>query len=280
MSKVSFPHTDLTGQVWTQEEVQALVNQTGSFENTARRLGLKATDLSGSGILGIPEWVRQKAKSDTTWLPKLVLQTGSIKAAAEILGCSETHIKNVLKETGYETKMHKPNAEAAIAALQKFGSVLFAARLLETTPALIKNAVSNWRDYRDRTKVGTTSIRTGTIAENYFELVRGNKVQESPATENHNNKGFDHLDVDYGRVNSKGSVVSKSGKWTWDLDPKTDCDAFALVQLNDKREPVGMTVVTRTQVIELSPPRGMTAEPRSNGDVAIKTDILMTLIER
>jgi hypothetical protein len=262
---------DSTGQSWNQKEIQALVNQTGSFTKTANRLGIKVGELRKMGILTPPEWVRSKAATDPMWLPNLILQTGSTKTAAELLNVSTTHLNNVLRGLGYETDLPTPDPTEARAALKKFGAVIFAARLLNTTPNLIKQAVPEWREYRDRTKAGSTSVRTGAIGESYVEAVRGDKITHSPAMENHNHPGYDHQDTEYGRVNTKTAVVSDRSTWTWELEPHTDCDAFALVQLDKTRTPVGMVIILKDHVTDLTPPRGFLATPRKGGAIAVST---------
>lgn len=261
--------TDPTGQSWTKAEIQALVNQTGSFTKTAKRLDLKSTSvLRHWGILTPPEWVKARAVVDSMWLPRLILQCSSVRDAAELLNVSAAHINLCLMATGFATKLPDPDPEACKSALEKFGSVIFAARCVETTPVLFKKAVPNWKDFRDPTKVGTTSIRTGRIGELYFERCRGPQVISSPALTNHNHPGWDHQDSEFGRVNTKASV-NENHRWVWDLDPNTDCDAFALVQLSLSRDPVGMVVITKQQLIDGDLPRGLTTTPRQNGDVGV-----------
>lgn len=271
--------TDPTGQQWTKAEIQSLVNQTGSFTKTARRLGLKGTSvLRHWGILTPPEWVKARAIADPMWLPRLILQCSSVKDTAELLNVSAAHINLCLGATGFSTRLPDPDPELCKSALEKFGSVIFAARCVETTPVLFKKAVPNWKDFRDPTKVGTTSIRTGRIGELYFERCRSQHIVCSPALTNHNHPGWDHHDREFGRVNTKASVA-ENHRWTWDLGPNTDCDAFALVQLSLGRDPVGLVIITKKQLLDGDLPRGLTTTPRQNGDIGVNARQLFVVRE-
>jgi len=267
---------DANGVEWTRDEVQAMVNQVGSFTTAAARLGLPNTNvLRAFGIKTPPEYIRDRAAADVNWLPRFCIMMGSVGEAAKHLNVSAAHIETILKGLGYEVRMPLPDHDQCLAALKKFGSVLYVARLFHTTPALVKKAVPEWREHQDGTKVGDTSTRTGTIGERYYAQLRAELITASPAETNHNHRGYDYEESEYGRVNVK-AIPQLRDKWVWELDPMIDCDGFALVQLSPAKVPVGMVMLTKAQLTSMEPPPGMVATPRSNRDIAISTKELFT----
>jgi hypothetical protein len=266
---------DPTGQIWTRREIQALVLQIG-LTKTSRRLGLKGTrNLREWGIRTPPEYVRDRAERDKTWLMTMVIRFEGTKKAAKYLNVSYTFFRNLLEELGIERRAPAVNEEKAREALLKFGSPLFVARLLETSDTEIKKAVPDWRDIKDPTKAGDHSVRTGHIAEKYYEGLRGEKITDSPVHNNHNNKGYDYLDLEYGRVNVKGTCKSESNVWTWEIKPETLCDYYALVQMDRDKNPLGCVVVPKTVLDEGVPlPDGFRRGSRVDGKVALSTRVL------
>lgn len=263
---------DSSGQEWTKDEVQALVNQVNSLTTAAARLGLNSiSTLRSMGIKTTAEWVRDKSSEDPQWLPKFIIMHGGVANAAAYLNVSVSHLEGVLRKQGYEVRLPIPDSAAAETALKKFGSVLYVARLFHTTPNLVKKAVPNWRDYQDATKAGDHSTRTGTIGEKYYEKLRGPMITDDPANRNHNHPGYDYLDSEFGKVNVKAIPPRAKGRWVWEIDPRTNCDAFGLVQLDAGKSPVGLVILTKNQLTD--PPPGMLSTPRSNGDIAISTQI-------
>lgn len=265
---------DPTGQSWSRREIQALVMQIG-LTKTSKRLGLKGTKhLRDWGIRTPPEYVRERAELDKTWLMTMVIRFEGTKKASKYLNVSYTFLRNLLEELGIERRAPAVDKVKAREALVKFGSPLFVARLLETSDAEIKKAVPEWRTLKDPTKAGDHSIRTGFIAECYYESLRGEKIQESPAHDNHNNKGYDYIDLEYGRVNVKGTCQSESGAWTWEIKPETECDYLALVQMDKEKTPLGCLVVPKSILTGDQIPEGFRRGARADGKVALSTRML------
>lgn len=267
---------DVHGEEWTKEELQTLVNHLGSFTKAAARLGLNGVKLlRDAGVQSPAEFLREKAEKDHQWLPRYVLMHGSVALAAKHLNMSESFLRGILSKHGYDTRPVLPDRNEALKALQKFGSVLYVARHFHTTVAVIKKLLpEEWRDLQDPTKVGQTSIRTGTIAERYFEAIRQGHITESPATKNRNHPGWDYLDDEYGRVNVKSTPLVRE-RWTFEIDPSQDCDQFALVQLDAARSPVGLVMLPKSQLY--SPPPHLRALQRADGSVAVVADQQFTV---
>jgi len=232
---------DGQGNEWTVAEVQHLVNQVGSLTKAARRLSMRGTaKIRELGVKTAAEWVQEKAQADPQWLKDYVIRCDGRKKAAEQLSISVTHLNTVLTSIGVDLKAPVPSREEAHAVMTKFGSPIFAARVLGTTPNEIKKALGEeWRELKDPTKAGSHSVRTGSIAEDHYKSVRGEAVVESPAEKSYNHRGFDHMDSEHGRVNVKAAIVRK-GRASWSAVVDLNwVDSIAFIPLTNKRVPEG-----------------------------------------
>jgi len=270
------PITDNSGQTWTFCDVQSLVIQTGSLAKAARRLNTDSRVLRKLGIRTPAEDVRQWSAGNSHQLINVILQHESVKGAAKHLHVSVTFLKSLLVEHGWEIYHPEPDEEAARALMEKFGSPILVARMLSTTPNQIKKVVPDWKDLRDPTKAGDHSIRTGRIAERYFEAKRGEHITENLVEKNHNSPGYDYVDDTFKRVNVKATVQGSSGGWTWELDPHENVDNYALVRMDRNKKPLGYHIYPRNWLGFQQPAQIHTNDStvliqshRANGKVAV-----------
>lgn len=262
---------DGTGQTWTREEIQWLIIQVGSLTKAVNRLGLKnTTQLRQMNLKTPPEYVMERAKQDPNWIRDLIVRFDSKKKAAAHLNVSATHLMKVLQEINCQYRTCSPTQERAREVLTKFGSVEFTARVLETSVSEIKRILGDeWRQLKDGTKAGDTSIRTGQIAEAYTLKCREGHVISTDAAENHNNPGYDFIDDTFGKVNVKGSPVSASGSYVWEFHPKDDMDTLALVMMTTKKEPTSVVMVRKHDALSGQVPTGFRTRTSSEGKIAI-----------
>lgn len=136
---------DRQGLEWTPNELQALVLQVKSFTEVGLRLGLKRNEISKAfknlGVVSSSDYVRNKAKNHLDFLSTLITY-GGIEKYAKAHGVSAAHIRNVLDEENIQYKPREVNQDDVDFYLDKFGSVLMVARILNTSVNEVKKALS------------------------------------------------------------------------------------------------------------------------------------------
>lgn len=244
------------GRKWSFDEVQALLNQVGSFTVAARRLGLKAHVFNKlareRGLMTPTEIVRTLAQRDLNSFKDCILRFGSIEKAAKGFNCSTAHVRKVLIECGVKLQIDRPTREEILEAMQIFGSVLLAARLLNTTTGIIKAEFPEWKDHRDPLKTGKQAVSTGRIGEDYWASIRGEHTLQNCSYENPSHPDYDFVDRELGDVNVKTASFTQAKKtalviWTWEVNPTQKADGFPLVYLDRNRRPLGHHYVPRDE---------------------------------
>jgi hypothetical protein len=264
-------YNDPTGQKWSLNELQALVIHV-SLNKAAKRLGMKSTrQLRKWGLKTPTEVARERAAQNPNWLLSVIIRRGTVGKAADYLNVSKTFITGLLTEAGITLQDPEPPAEDVRLALAKFGSPIIVARLFDTTVTIIKKLVPDWRDLKDPTKAGDHSVRTGHIAEQYYKRLRIDFITASPSEQNHNNKGFDFIDSQFGKINVKGTVINSNNGWTWELKPDTECESFALVQMDKDKKPLGVVVIPMKALTIDSETGDLRRSVRQDGKIAFST---------
>jgi len=171
---------------------------------------------------------------------------------ATLLGVSLAHLRKVMDSVGIEWRTPKVNRETAVSALERFGSVILAARLLNTTPAEIKKACPEWKDLRDPLKTGRQSIATGRTGELLWATIRATETLEKTCLDNHNAPDHDFVDRQYGLVNVKTANPQKQKNkdiwtWTWGVNFNQKADVFPLVLLDRNCKGVGIILCSRDE---------------------------------
>ena len=65
-----------------------------------------------------------------------------------------------------------------------------------------------------------------------------------PSELSQNHKYYDAIDEDYGRINVKSMKISEAGNWSWNLlEESKELDSYALVYMDDDRDPLGMFLI-------------------------------------
>jgi len=235
-------------RMWTFDEVQALLNQVGSFTVAARRLGLKPHVFNRlareRGLMTPTEIVRTFAQRDLDGFKDCILRKGSIEKAAKYFNCSTAHLRKVLVEVGVKLQIERPTREMILEAMKTFGSVLLAAKLLDTTPGIIKAEFPEWKDHRDPLKTGKQAVSTGRIGEDYWALIRGDQTLQNCSYENPSHPDYDFVDKEYGDVNVKTASYTQTKKsgiviWSWEINPTQKANGFPLVFLDRNRRALG-----------------------------------------
>jgi hypothetical protein len=274
VSTNSITYQDASGVEWDTEQLQALVLQVRKFDLVASRLGKPRHEVTKKlremGVMSPPELTRHLAQMDTNQFRDLIIREGGPDKAAKYLGVSITHLRNVMTEVGIEWRKKSLTPESAAAALDRFGSVILAARLLDTTPAEIKKCLPDWRERRDPLKTGRQAVATGRTGELFWRDLRTDNTLESPCLENPNSPGYDFVDREYKKVNVKTANPEKQKNkdiwtWTWEVNPQQDADTFPLVMLDRNCQPCAFFLITRNENRELVIPLGLRAVDWANG---------------
>lgn len=249
---------DKSGNEWEKDQVQALICHVAALSKAAKRLGVNVSFLRREGLLSPVEYARKRSKEDPQWLKDLIIRCDGKKEAAKELGVSVSTICGFLQEIGCNFKARVLEHCIVKELMERFGSCLLVARILESSVTEVKRALPEWRELKTGEKAGDHSVRTGQIGEKAYKELRGDKVLESPCFANPNHRGWDHRDSEYGRVNVKTSkmYLVKKGKecrWVWSVvlgEREFETDSFAFVQLNGEMKPIGILVVKRDSIGE------------------------------
>lgn len=192
---------------FTPTELQKLVLLTGSKKALGLYLGLDLRDLE-------EVWTTNNLKTPLTWIKtqprteqlELLGRSGSLKALAKRLGCSEAALRPIyLGEPVRELDWER---DFLLDQIERFGSIRTVAHMNDTTESLVRRrAESLDLDLADLIDYSGNNHANGKgrRAEQHFAALRGacitadrNKLDGSQAT-------YDYDDADFGRVNVKSS---------------------------------------------------------------------------
>jgi hypothetical protein len=264
---------DKDGRVWEDDDLQHMLLQIRSIKKLSLRLGLQESqvrkELKSRNILNPTALMKEQAEIDPVAFRDSIIREGSISKAAKYYGVSETQLKETMDELKINWRKKQPTEVELVDALDKFGSVLLAARILGTTTSEIKKLLPEWRDYRDPLRSGRHAISTGRIGEDYWASIRSTETLVEFSRENPNYPDYDFLDMEYGKVNVKTANPTKQKKkeiwaWTWEVKASQLADVFPLVFLDRNRFPQGYHLVVRDETGLKFPP-GLRVSLWSNG---------------